>query len=72
MLRFYIGENQDAKLEVMAYSMLRDLDAGREVLAIFPDQFSFDYEKSLYAILGPKRFNKVTVLSFNRLSRELL
>ncbi len=72
MLRFYTGENQDAKLSVMAYSMLKDLDAGREVLAIFPDQFSFDYEKSLYAILGPKKFNRVTVLSFKRLCRELL
>ncbi len=72
MLRFYTGENQDAKLSLMASQMKKDLADGREVLAIVPDQFSFAFDKSLYGCLGAKDFNRITVLSFKRLSQALL
>lgn len=52
--------------------MKRLISEGGEVLAIVPDQFSFDYDKALYACLGARDFNAVTVLSFKRLSETLI
>lgn len=72
MLRLWLGENEDAKLKRLARSMKNDISSGREVVALIPDQFSFAFDKSLYSELGARDFNKVTVLSFKRMSAQLI
>lgn len=72
MLKLWLGENEDAKLKNLACSMKKDIASGREVVAIIPDQFSFAFDKSLYSELGARDFNKITVLSFKRLSAQLI
>ncbi len=47
------------------------LSDGKRVIALVPDQFSFAFDKALYSYIGPKDFNKVTVLSFKRLAQTL-
>lgn len=72
MLRVFMGENQSAKLERCAEEMKELLSKGKNVISIVPDQFSFAFDKSLYASLGAKDFNRVTILSFKRLSESLI
>ena len=72
MLRLFIGENQSEKLKICADEMKTLLSGGRQVIAIVPDQFSFAFDKALYASLGAKDFNSVTILSFKRLSESLI
>ena len=72
MLRLFIGENQDEKLKICADEIKLLLNGGRQVIAVVPDQFSFAFDKALYASLGAKDFNRVTVLSFKRLSESLI
>lgn len=72
MLRLFLGGNQDEKLRSYAAQMKKILDRKGKVTAIVPDQFSFAFDKALYRELGAKDFNKVTVLSFKRLSENLI
>lgn len=72
MLKIFLGENSDAKLEIIAKEMKKTISDGREAAAIVPDQFSFAFDKALYNQLGPRDFNKVTALSFRRLSESLI
>ena len=72
MLRIFLGENQNEKLRRCALDMKERLLSGGSVIAVVPDQFSFDFDKALYQELGAKDFNRVTVLSFRRLSESLI
>ena len=72
MLRLILGLNSSQKLKYCAEKMKEDISAGKKVLAVVPDQFSFAYDKSLYKELGARDFNTVTVLSFKRLSEMLI
>ncbi len=72
MLRIFLGENQGEKLKCCAAEMSSLLKNGERVISIVPDQFSFAYDKSLYAELGARDFNNVTLLSFRRLSESLI
>ena len=71
MLQIFLGENQSEKLKRNAAEM-RELLKSSEVISIVPDQFSFAYDKALYKELGAKDFNRVTVLSFKRLSESFI
>ncbi len=44
---------------------------GRNVLVIIPDQFSFEFDRTLYERIGMKLFNCVEVLSFARTAKEI-
>lgn len=72
MLRIFLGENQNEKLKICAQSMRVQLEQGKKVMAIVPDQFSFAFDKSLYSQLGARAFNDVEILSFKRLSESLI
>ena len=72
MLRIFLGENQNEKLCRCALDMKERLLSGGSVIAVVPDQFSFDFDKALYQELGAKDFNRVTVLSVRRLSESLI
>ena len=56
MLKIFLGENSDAKLEIIAKEMKKTISDGREAAAIVPDQFSFAFDKALYNQLGPRDF----------------
>lgn len=72
MLRIFLGENQNEKLGICAQGMRRQLEQGKKVMAIVPDQFSFAFDKFLYSQLGARAFNDVEILSFKRLSESLV
>lgn len=72
MLKIFLGENQNEKLKKCAEKMREQLCSGKRVMAIVPDQFSFDFDKFLYRQLGAREFNNVTILSFKRLSESLI
>ena len=44
---------------------------GKDVLVIIPDQFSFEFDRTLYERLGAELFNRINVLSFARTAREI-
>ena len=50
-------------------TLVRD---GKQVICIVPDQFSFEFDKILYSVLGARDFNMVSVLSFKKLSESLI
>lgn len=72
MLNIVLGSSPEEKLQMYAAEIKLHIDAGESVLAIVPDQFSFEFDKSLYNILGAKDFNCVKVISFKKLSEELI
>ncbi len=72
MLRLVLGQSPDEKLDMYADEISRLLSGGKDVVAIVPDQFSFEFDKTLYLKLGAKDFNKVRVLSFKKLANELI
>lgn len=72
MLNIRLGENSALKLKNCAKDISRSLNENREVLAIIPDQFSFEFDNALYSELGIKDFNRVTTLSFKRLASSLI
>ncbi len=57
------------------FEMMNRIEAAvknnKDVLVIIPDQFSFEFDKDLYERLGAVLFNRVNVLSFARLSKEI-
>ena len=55
------------KLSAMAEKIEFSLNAGRRVMVIVPDQFSFEYDKALYQRLGVKQFNKLITGGFMRI-----
>lgn len=72
MLRLLFGTSADEKLNIYSHEIKRLLDENKSVLAIVPDQFSFEYDKILYQTLGARDFNRVSVLSFKKISEDLI
>lgn len=58
-----------------SYEMVNRIETavmnGKDVLVIIPDQFSFEFDRTLYERLGAELFNRVDVLSFARTAREI-
>ena len=48
MLRLVLGSSPDEKLNMYAQEIRTLLDQSREVTAIVPDQFSFEFDRILY------------------------
>lgn len=71
MLHFILGGTGTGKSEVLAEKILAAVEAGSEVVAIIPDQFSFEFDKKLYKRLGIQRYNDITTLSFARLAEDI-
>ena len=72
MLNVRLGENSDKKLQSCAHDISLSLSENREVLAIIPDQFSFEFDNALYSELGIRDFNRIVTLSFKRLASSLI
>lgn len=72
MLRLVLGSEPDEKLNIYSKEIRGLIGKGREVVCIVPDQFSFEFDKILYNELGARDFNRVQVLSFKKLSEDLI
>lgn len=58
-----------------SYEMVNRIEAAlkdeKDVLVIIPDQFSAEFDRSLYERLGMKLFNRVNILSFSRTAKDI-
>lgn len=72
MLRIVLGAYPDEKLNMYAKEIKTLLKENKNVTAVVPDQFSFEFDRVLYSKLGPRDFNRVKVLSFKKLSEEVI
>lgn len=67
MLQFIIGTKQSGKTE-KAHSILKNaVSSGRSAMLIVPKQYTFESDKKILHLLGPKDASEVEVLSFSRL-----
>lgn len=71
MLHLILGGAGTGKSHALMEEIRRQADKSRRIFAIVPDQFSFEFDKRLYKILGFKEYNKVEVYSFSKLSQEI-
>lgn len=70
MIRIITGAQNSSK-QAKFFEYLKSEADKSKVLVIVPEQFTFEYEKNLYKLLGPKEYNKLSVLSFKRLGTFL-
>lgn len=70
MIRIITGAQNSLK-QVKLFEYIKSVDDKNKVLVIVPEQFTFEYEKMLYNLLGPTEYNKINVLSFKRLGKKL-
>ena len=67
MLQFIIGAKQSGKT-MKAHSILKSaVSSGRSAMLIVPKQYTFESDKKILHLLGPKDASEVEVLSFSRL-----
>lgn len=69
MLQFIMGRAGSGKTEYLR-RMLVDLSgSGRQgLIMLVPEQYSFETEKAILQLAGPRRANQIQVLSFTRLA----
>ncbi len=72
MLNFVLGGCGTGKSVRLMERMQSDINDGKEVLVLVPEQFSFEEEKKLYAYLGAAAFNQIRTFSFATIAREIL
>ncbi len=68
MLKFVTGAEHSGRTEIFGDMIKKACENGEKVLVIVPDQFSFEYDKRLYGILGARHFNSIKTAGFNRLA----
>ena len=68
MLKFITGAVHSGRDGVFCNMIDKACENGENVLVIIPDQFSFEYDKKLYGIMGAKKFNRIKTAGFNRLA----
>ncbi len=71
MLNFILGGAGTGKSENMLSRIYAAVNAGKSCIVIVPDQFSFEYDKKLYAKLGITGYNRLTVFSFQRIAKNI-
>lgn len=71
MLNLILGGAGCGKSYEMTNRIESAVNAGKDVLVIIPDQFSFEFDRDLYERLGAELFNRVEVLSFARAAKEI-
>lgn len=68
MLRFITGAVHSSRETIFCEQIKSACQNGKDVLVIVPDQFSFEYDKKLYELMGAELFNKLRTAGFNRLA----
>ena len=67
MLHFIIGTKQSGKT-VASHKILKDaVSVGKSTMLIVPKQYTFESDREILRLLGPKDASEVEVLSFSRL-----
>ena len=67
MLNFIVGVKNSHKTEKAHEILGKCVAEGKETLLIVPKQFTFDTDRALLHLLGPKTASEIEVLSFSRL-----
>ena len=70
MLNFIIGEKGSGKTAAAHRIIGQCAEKGESVMLIVPRQFSFESDKSILSLLGPRLASEIEVLSFKRLCDE--
>ncbi len=68
MVEFIIGQAGSGKTTLMFERIKNNTE---KACIIVPEQFSYEFDKTLYFYLGAEKFNELTSLSFTGLSRSL-
>lgn len=66
MLNIIRGEAGAGKSREIMKRINNDVLSGKEVYAIVPDRFNFEYNRILYGFMGVCNFNRMEVISFAR------
>lgn len=72
MLNFIIGRKNSGKTTAAHKILGERVSEGKEALLIVPRQYTFESDRSILSLLGPKKASQVEVLSFTRLSHIAL
>ncbi len=72
MLNFIIGRKNSGKTTAAHKILGEKAREGKETMLIVPRQYTFESDKSILSLLGPKLASQVEVLSFTRLSHVVL
>ena len=71
MIEFIIGQAGSGKTTMMFEKIKLGASCGAEQCVIVPEQYSYEFDKTLYFHIGPEEFNKLYSLSFTGLARQL-
>lgn len=71
MLNLILGGAGSGKSYEMTNRIETAVKSGKDVLVIIPDQFSAEFDRSLYERLGMVLFNRVNILSFSRTANDI-
>ena len=71
MLNLILGGAGSGKSYEMTNRIEAAVKSGKDVLVIIPDQFSAEFDRSLYERLGMVLFNRVNILSFSRTAKDI-
>lgn len=72
MLNFIIGRKNSGKTTAAHQILGKAVLGGGQAMLIVPKQYTFDSDKSILSLLGPKTVSEVEVLSFTRLAHIVL
>lgn len=72
MLRLILGRASSGKTTHTRKLITEKLSAGRDIILIVPEQFSFESEKAMIGLLGAKRLSEMKIMSFSSLSNYIL
>jgi ATP-dependent helicase/nuclease subunit B len=70
-MKIIFGENTTNKNEIFASCIKKALAEEKTVYLVVAKQFTFETERKFYTLLGAKDYNRIKVLSFNRLSEHI-
>ncbi len=71
MIHFLIGGAGCGKSHQLMRQMQQFVIEGQDVLAIVPEQFSYEFDRKLYQMLGVQAFNTLETHSFTSLARSI-
>ena len=71
MLDFVIGGAGFGKSYYLMEKIKKIIGKKDKLLVIVPEQFSFEYDRKLYKMLGAADFNRISVFSFTRLAQTI-
>lgn len=71
MVEFIIGQAGSGKTTLMLERIKKASEAGKTQYILVPEQYSYEFDKTLYYFIGAEKFNELFSLSFTSLARQL-